>query len=141
MVGQLEAPFEIAIGDSHVQEFAAILAFVLRAAHDQLVLLRGNIDLGRCEASHRDGDQIAIVGDTLDIERGVIIALHGAACIFQQIEQPVETDGGAAIGGEIGTVHFIILHWSNIEDGAGKPALRLLRAPQGRPAWKRWSLR
>ena len=42
----------------------------------------------------------------LDVERGVVVAAAVAAdLVFQQVEQAVEAHGGAAVGGEIETVH------------------------------------
>ena len=89
-----------------MQEFAFRSLVALAALHHQQVLLGGNIEVGRFEPGHRNGDSVVVLCPAFDIERRVVVALRGgAAGVFQQVEQPVKTYGGTAVGGKIKTVH------------------------------------
>jgi hypothetical protein len=67
----------------------------------QQILMCGNIDVCWFEASNGQRDPIIIFTTTFDIERRVILVAAAARLVFKQIEQMVETNGAAAIGGEI----------------------------------------
>ncbi len=88
-------------------EHVAFAHFVtLPALHDQQVLLRGNVEVLRPEAGDGEGDAIGILAAALDIEGRVIVAAARTSLLLEQVEETVETDGGAAIGRKIKTVHF-----------------------------------
>ena len=71
--------------------------------------MRDDVDLVALEAGHRERDPVAVVAQLLDVE-GRIIVLLGTAGALQEIEEPVEADGRAAIGGEVVTTHVHVLH-------------------------------
>jgi hypothetical protein len=127
MVRQLEAPFKIAIRNADMQKVAIVIAIdLLLAGDNQQVLLRGNVDFLGLEACNGNRHDIFGIGLTLDIERRIIIPIGNAARIFEQVEQPVKTNGCAAIGSEIKTVHEQILLLSNLDFSKGKPAYTAL---------------
>ena len=66
-------------------------------------------EIGGAEPGNGQGDAVGILAAALDVERGVVVAAVEAALVLEQIEQPVEPDHGAAIGGKIKTVHGKIL--------------------------------
>ena len=115
-VGELEAALEGAGGDSHVQEIAVLAAILrLAAVHDQHVLAGGDVDVGGAEAGDRERDPVAVVAQFLDVVGRIIVGLLGAAGALEEVEQPVEADGGAAIGGEIEMLLMInVLRMSNM---------------------------
>ena len=76
-VGQLETPLETAIGDANMQEFGAIRVWAIFLASDNLqqILLSSDIDFVRPKARHRERNPISVLRKTLDIERGIVVAL------------------------------------------------------------------
>ena len=82
-----------------MQEIAVTVAALrLAAGDDQHVLLRGDLEFVGLEAGDRERDPVAVVAKLLDIE-GREVVLLGAVRIFEEVEQPVEADGRATIGG------------------------------------------
>src|SRR5690606_18859785 len=104
-VSQLEAAFETAVGDADMQHLAVIGLFALTPLHNQKVLMRGDVEIVLPEARYRESDAVSILAAPLDIERWVVVAGVVADLVLQQVEQPIEPDGGAAIRGKIETVH------------------------------------
>jgi hypothetical protein len=127
-VGELEAALEGAGGDPHVEEIAVLVAILrLAADHHQHVLAGGDVDVAGREAGDGERDPVAVVAQFLDVVGRVIVGLLGAGA-FEEIEQPVEADGGAAIGREIEASHDLCPPMSNMTmRGGGKEA----RAPRG----------
>ncbi len=81
----------------------------LAAFHDEQVLLRGDVDFVGFEPGDGKRDAVLVIAAAFDVERGVIVPGLCARLALQQVEQAVETDGGAAIGGKIETCHWHIL--------------------------------
>src|SRR3546814_213866 len=102
-IGELEAALEGACRNAAIEQLA-FLAFLRRrlaAADGQHILLRGDVDLVSLEARDRHRDAEMVVGDLLDVEGRIIVRRTAR---LEEIEQAVETDGRAAIGGPVETV-------------------------------------
>jgi molecular chaperone IbpA len=105
-VGELEAALERAGGDADMQEIAVAAAILALSRDHQHVLLRRDVDLVALEPGDGERDPVAVVAQLLDVE-GRIIVLFGAVRALQEIEQSVEADGRAAIGGKVETGHVM----------------------------------
>jgi hypothetical protein len=102
IIGEVEATLERTVGDATMHELALFaLDLGLLAGDDQLVGLRRHVDLVGREAGDGDRDAIGVFTATLDVVRRVIVDGDIARGRFEQVEQAVEPDGAAAIGGEI----------------------------------------
>ena len=75
----------------------------------QQILLGHDLDLVGLEAGDGDRDPIAVVGDPLEVEGGVILAARLASGRFEHVEEPVEADRRAAEGGQVDLTHLVIL--------------------------------
>ena len=107
MVRKLEAAFEIAARDAHVQKITIVVAFRLLAPRNyQQILLRNNVDLVGLEPRNCDGDLIVIFAGALDIERRIIFVGRCASGIFEQFKQAVKADSVPAIRCKIKTLHI-----------------------------------
>jgi hypothetical protein len=96
MVGELEAALEIAPGDSAIKILLLVLAARRGLAGDQeLVLLLGHVELGLGEARHGHHDLVGVVARLLDVVRRIAVGAGVAGHRIEQVEDPVEADGGA----------------------------------------------
>ena len=82
---------------------------VLLALHLQHVLLRGDRDLVARETGHGQRDPVAIVGDALEVEGRIIVLRRLASRSLEHVEQAVEADRRAAIGGQVRFMSYLLL--------------------------------
>ena len=101
-VGKLEATLEAAGRDTHVQEVRAGRLVVLLAGDEQQILLCRDLDLVARETGHREGDAVAIIGDTFEIE-GRIVFGRRPGVRLDQVKKAIKADGLTAVGGQIQT--------------------------------------
>src|SRR4051812_42488499 len=81
----------------------------LLAGYREQILMGDDLDLVGTIASRSDRDAIAIVAVLFEIEGREAVVGVAASLGFQHVEQPVEADRRAAIGGQIGSPHNQIL--------------------------------
>src|SRR5262245_53951698 len=106
VVGELEAALEGSGGDAAVQELALLVLGLLLGADGEHLLLDVDVELVLAEAGHRHADPVLVVGEPLDVVgrvggRAAVDAGYGV----EQVEEPVEADGGAIEGGKIDVSH------------------------------------
>ncbi len=111
MVGELEAALEVAARDATVEILLLFLAFARGglAGDQQLVFLLGQVQLGFGEARDRHHDPVGIIAGLLDVVRRVAIGAGLAGHRVEQVEDPVEADGGTIERGIVDGTHLIIL--------------------------------
>src|SRR4029450_7881916 len=96
VVGELEAALEVTAGDAAIEILLVVLAVLRGLAGDQeLVLLLGHVQLGLGEARHRHHDLVGVVARLFDVVRRVAVGAGLAGHRIEQVEDPVEADGGA----------------------------------------------
>ena len=93
--------------DAEVEKLRVLRPIVLLAGHQQQILLRGDLDLVAAEAGDGQRDAVAIVGDSLQVERRIIFS-SAARVRLDHVEKTIEADGRAAVGGQVET-HVQIL--------------------------------
>src|SRR6185369_3415905 len=106
VVGELEAPLEVARGDAAVQVLALLVVRLLGAGDGERLLLEVDADLVLGEARHRHRDAVVVLAKPLDVVgriagRGLVKPGHRV----EQVEKPVEADGGAIEGSKIDGSH------------------------------------
>src|SRR3546814_6157953 len=89
-----------------MEQLARIGFFALAALNNQQVLLCGYFDFRRAEPGHGQRDAIIVGSATFDGEGRIVVAGVAPNLAFEQVEQAVKADSGAAIGSEIETWHF-----------------------------------
>src|SRR3546814_16258148 len=90
-----------------MEQLARIGFFALAALNNQQVLLCGYFDILRAEPGHGQRDAIIVGSATFDVEGRIVVAGVAPNLAFEQVEQAVKADSGAALGGEIETWHFV----------------------------------
>jgi hypothetical protein len=101
--------------------FGSVLIVLLTPLHEKHVLMRGDLDLVALEPSDCQGDAIAIVTEPFEVERGIVFS-SAVAGAFEQVKQPIEADGRAAIRRKVKISHCPNLHMSvsNMRGSAGQ---------------------
>ena len=97
-VDELEAVFERARRDPAMEKAPIVLLVGPAAADGKLVVLSNDLDVARPKPSYGDRDLVAVSVSLLDVERRITVVGLGPRRAFQQVKQPIETDGRAAIG-------------------------------------------
>src|SRR5690606_26644337 len=105
-----------------MQHFALVGVLALATLDHEQVLLRGDVEILPAKSGYGQSDAVAVFAAALDIEGRIILAAIRTGLAFEQVEQPVEADGGAAIGSEIDTSHVANPPLSNLNPDPDRPA-------------------